>query len=69
MSKIENYLCLKHFPHIEMEKINTNPVFIKQGLKGLIIDLIKIIYLEEKILLSYDIEELKMIENEIRKND
>jgi hypothetical protein len=66
MSKIEYYLCTKHFPSYESEKINSNPLFIKQSLKELVFDLIRIIYLDEKILLSYDPSELLEINTEMK---
>ena len=66
MSKIEYYLCTKHFPSYEREKINSNPLFVKQSLKELASDLIRIIYLDEKILLSYDTTELLEVNNEIK---
>lgn len=66
MSKIEYYLCTKHFPRHEKENITSNPLFIKQSLKELIFDLIIIIYLDEKILLSYDPLELLEINNEMK---
>lgn len=66
MSKIEHYLCIKHFPSYEREKINSNPLFIKQSLKELVFDLIRIIYLDEKILLSYDTTELLEINAEMK---
>ena len=66
MSKIEHYLCTKHLPSDEREKINSNPLFVKQSLKELIFDLIRIIYLDEKILLSYDMAELLEINTEMK---
>jgi hypothetical protein len=66
MSKIEHYLCKKHFPNYEIENINSNPLFIKQSLKELTIDLIRIIYLDEKIILSYDTTELLEINSEMK---
>lgn len=66
MSKIEYYLCAKHFPNSENEKINSNPIFIKQSLKELVFDLIRIIYLDEKILLSNDPSELLEINTEMK---
>ena len=65
MSKIEYYLSLKHIPSHKREKINSNPLFIKQSLKELAIDLIRIIYLDEKVLLSFDPIELEEINKEI----
>lgn len=65
MSKIEHYLCIKHFPNDEKQKINSSPIFVKQAFRELAEDLIRIIYLDEKTLLSYDTEEIKKIENEI----
>ena len=65
MSKIEHYLILKHFPKDELQIINSNPIFIKQAFRELVEDLIRIIYLDEKTLLSYDTEKLKEIETEI----
>lgn len=65
MSKIEHYLSLKHFPKHERDLINSNPLFVDQALKELAEDLIKIIYFDEKPLLSYDSFELIEIENEI----
>lgn len=67
MSKIEYYLCTKHFPSYQREKINSNPLFVKQSLKELLFDLIQIIYLDEIILLSYDTSELLKIESEMKK--
>jgi len=66
MSKIEHYLSLKHFPRHEKNLINSNPLFVKHGLKELAEDLIRIIYLDESPILSYDIIELIEIENEIK---
>jgi hypothetical protein len=66
MSKIEHYLSLKHFPSDKRKLINSNPVFVKQSLKELAVDLISIIYLNESILLSYDPIELVDISNEIK---
>ncbi|OYU85465.1 MAG: hypothetical protein CFE24_01910 [Flavobacterium sp. BFFFF2] len=66
MSKIEHYLCTKHFPSDERKKINSNPLFVKQSLKELIFDLIRIIYLDQKTLLSYDPIELQEIEKEMK---
>lgn len=65
MSKIENYLCLKHIPIHKREKINSNTIFIKQSLKELAVDLIGIIYLDEKPLLSFDLIELEEINKEM----
>lgn len=66
MSKIEHYLSLKHFPSDERKVINSNPIFVKQSLRELAVDLISIIYLDENILLSYDPIELAEINNEIK---
>lgn len=68
MSPIEHYLCVKHFPYDELKLINSNPILVRQKLKELATDLIKIIYLNENILLSYDLEEMKKIKNEIKNN-
>jgi hypothetical protein len=65
MSKIEYYLCTKHFPSHEREHINSNPLFVKQSLKELVLDLIDIIYLDKKIPLSYDTTELLKINTEM----
>ena len=66
MSKIEHYLSTKHFPSYHREKINSNPLFIKQSLQELVVDLIRIIYFDEKILLSYDITESLKINTEMK---
>ncbi len=66
MSKIEHYLTLKHFPSYNRSLMNSNPLFVKQGLKELAEDLIRIIYLDDKILLSYDSVELLEIKNEMK---
>lgn len=66
MSKIEHYLSLKHFPKQDSELINSNPLFIKQALKELAEDLIRIIYLDERPLLSYDTIELLEIKTEMK---
>jgi protein associated with RNAse G/E len=66
MSLIEHYLSIKHFPHDELKLINSSPILIKQKLKELATDLIKIIYLNENILLSYDLEEMKKIKSEMK---
>ena len=65
MSKIEHYLCLKHLPDYKRVKINSNPIFVKQSLKDLAIDLIEIIYFDEKTLLSFDPIEMKEINKEM----
>lgn len=67
MSKIEYFLCTKHFPSYHSHLINANPILIKRNLKELIIDLIKIIYLNERIMLSPDTEDMKMILNEMKR--
>lgn len=54
MSQLEMYLCKKHFPDHKRVLINSNPVFIRQQLKELIVDLIEIIYNNNDVLLSYD---------------
>jgi hypothetical protein len=64
MSKIEYYMSEKHFSD-NIKRINSSPVFIKQTLKDLIIDLIRIIYLNEKVILSGNLEELKKIRSEM----
>jgi hypothetical protein len=64
MSKIEYYLSDKHFSN-DIKRINSNPVFIKQTLKDLIIDLIRIVFLNEIVILSGDLEELKKIKSEM----
>jgi hypothetical protein len=64
MSKIEYYLCRKHFSVHDVKMINSNSVLIKQRLKELTLDLINIIYLNEEVLLSYDLEEMKKIKQE-----
>jgi hypothetical protein len=66
MSKIEHYLSTKHFPSYNREKINSNPLFVKQSLQELVVDLIRIIYFDEKILLSYDITESLKINTEMK---
>lgn len=44
MSLIETYLYKKHFPTGKKELINSNPLYIKQQLKYLALDVIDIIY-------------------------
>ena len=65
MSHLQMYLCKKHFPDNERELINSDPTFIKQSLKGLIKDLIDIIYHDKIVLLSGDIKELQKITKEM----
>lgn len=66
MSKIEHYLCLKYFPRHKRDLINSNPLFIKQGLKELAEDLIRIIYFDEIPLLSYFTIDLLKIKTEMK---
>ena len=65
MSQLQMYLCKKHFPNNKIDLINSESTFIKQSLKNLIKDLIDIIYTDEKIVLSYDIEELQKIKKQM----
>ena len=65
MSQLQMYLCKKHFPNNKIDLINSEPTFIKQSLKNLIKDLIDIIYTDKKVLLSYDIEELQKIKQQM----
>ncbi len=65
MSKIEHYLCLKHFPTDSAKLINSNPLYVQQSLRDLIEDLIQIIYQDEKLILSYDMNEFYAIEMEM----
>ena len=64
MSKIEYYLCTKHFSVHDVKMINSSSVLIKQRLKELALDLIKIIYLNDEVLLSYDLEKMNKIKQE-----
>lgn len=65
MTKILHYLSLKYFPRHESVLINSNPIFIKQRLKELTIDLMEIIYYDKKPILSYNLLEMKEINKEI----
>lgn len=64
MSQLQFYLCKKHFPDNKRELINSNPLFIRQALKDLIIDLIDIIYHNEDVTLSYNPQEQLKIKQE-----
>lgn len=66
MSKIEYYLCRKHFSLHEKNVIESSPILIKQNLKNLIIDIIRIIYLDETVMLSFDPIEMEKIFNEYK---
>lgn len=59
MSNLQLYLCKKHFPNNEKERIDSNELLRKQTLKNLIKDLISIIYFDKdisKILFSGDVK-------------
>lgn len=64
MSKLEYYLCRKHFQDHQKDIINSNPKFIRQALKALIIDLIAIIYNNEDVFLTGDLQEMIKIKQE-----
>lgn len=65
MSKLQMYLCMKHFGNRSSKIINSNPRFIKQALRSLIKDLISIIYFDEKVLLTGDLNEMLRIKQEM----
>lgn len=65
MSKLQMYLCTKHFPNRLRDIINSKPKFIEQALRSLIKDLIRIIYFDEKVLLTSDVNEMLRIKHEM----
>lgn len=66
MSQIEFYLCRKHFPTNKNNLINSNPLFVKYAFKKILKDIIGVIYFDKNLILSYDFDELKKINEQMK---